>query len=254
MKIVVCVKRVLDHNIKARLTSDGRGVDLSGMKMSVNPFDEVAVEEAIRLKEKGVATELIAVSVGTKASEETLRSALALGMDRAVLVEIPQENAAEPLVIAKILKAFAGKEKADAVFFGKQAIDDDCGQVGPMTAALLGWNQATFASKIERRDETHFSVTREVEGGLETLVLSVPFVLSADLRLNTPRYAALPNILKAKKKLLETLSPEALGIPFPAASVLETVSYRAPAPRKGGVRLETVGDLVNVLSEKGGLS
>src|ERR1700731_493480 len=213
MKVVVAVKRVLDYNVKPRVRSDGSGLDLVNAKMSMNPFDEIAMEEAVRLKEAGVATEVIAVSCGTTQSQETLRTALAMGADRAILVESTVEL--QPLAVAKLLKAIVDKEAPQLVILGKQAIDDDANQVGQMLAALLGWPQATFASKIDITDEggqKRATVKREIDGGLETLAMNLPAIITTDLRLNEPRYATLPNIMKAKKKALEVIKPDTLGV------------------------------------------
>ena len=209
MKVLVAVKRVVDYNVKVRVKSDGSGVDLANVKMSMNPFDEIAIEEAVRLREKGVATEVIAVSCGVAQCQETLRTAMAIGADRAILIETDAEL--QPLAVAKLLKALVDREQPGLVILGKQAIDDDCNQTGQMLAALGDWPQATFASKVEVADG-HALVTREVDGGLETLRLSLPAIITTDLRLNEPRYVTLPNIMKAKKKPLEVLTPDALGV------------------------------------------
>src|ERR1700731_2006490 len=209
MKVLVSVKRVVDFNVKVRVKADGTGVETSGVKMSMNPFDEIAVEEAVRLKEKGIATEIVAVSMGIAACAETIRTALAMGADRGILVETDVEL--QPLAVAKLLSAIVAKEGPEIVILGKQAIDDDCNQTGQMLAALLGWSQGTFASKLKREGDRLF-VTREVDGGLETVNLKLPSVITTDLRLNEPRYASLPNIIKAKKKPIEQLTPEALGV------------------------------------------
>jgi len=239
MKVLVPVKRVIDYNVKIRVKPDGSGVDTSNVKMSMNPFDEIAVEEAVRLKEKGIVTEIIAVSCGTTACQETLRTALAIGADRAVLVETEVEL--QPLAVAKLLKALADKEQPQLVILGKQAIDDDANQVGQMLAALLGWPQATFASKVDIADG-HATVKREIDGGLETLKLDLPAVITADLRLNEPRYATLPNIMKAKKKPMEIVKPDALGVDVtPRLTTLKVVE---PAKRKGGGKVADVKELV----------
>jgi len=239
MKVLVPVKRVIDYNVKIRVKPDGSGVDTSNVKMSMNPFDEIAVEEAVRLKEKGIVTEIIAVSCGTTACQETLRTALAIGADRAVLVETEVEL--QPLAVAKLLKALADKEQPQLVILGKQAIDDDANQVGQMLAALLGWPQATFASKVDIADG-HATVKREIDGGLETLKLVLPAVITADLRLNEPRYATLPNIMKAKKKPMEIVKPDALGVDVtPRLTTLKVVE---PAKRKGGGKVADVKELV----------
>ncbi|MET0334424.1 MAG: electron transfer flavoprotein subunit beta/FixA family protein, partial [Rhizobacter sp.] len=211
MKVLVAVKRVVDYNVKVRVKSDGSGVDIANVKMSMNPFDEIAVEEAVRLKEKGVVTEVIAVSVGPTQAQETLRTAMAIGADRGILVETPADLDLQPLAVAKLLKALVDKEQPGLVILGKQAIDDDCNQTGQMLAALGDLPQATFASKVELAADSA-TVTREVDGGLETLKLTLPAVVTTDLRLNEPRYVTLPNIMKAKKKPLETVKPDALGV------------------------------------------
>ncbi len=239
MKLLVPVKRVVDYNVKVRVKSDGSGVELAGVKMSMNPFDEIAVEEAVRLKERGVATEIIAVSVGVQQCQETLRTALAMGADRAILVQTDVQP--EPLAVAKILKALADREQPGLVVMGKQAIDDDMNATGQMLAALLGWPQGTFASKVEIADGTA-TVTREVDGGLETVALRLPAVVTTDLRLNEPRYASLPNIMKARKKPLETLSPADLGVdPAPR---LRTLKVTEPPKRQAGVKVGSVAELV----------
>ena len=239
MKILVPVKRVVDFNVKVRVKADGSGVDLANVKMSMNPFDEIAVEEAVRLKEKGVATEIVAVSCGSAACQETLRTALAMGADRAILVETDAEL--QPLAVAKLLKAVVQKESAGLVILGKQAIDDDANQTGQMLAALLDWPQAVFASKVELADGKA-KVTREIDGGLETIEIGTPAVVTADLRLNTPRYATLPNIMKAKKKPLEVVKPDALGVDV--APRLKTLKVQEPPKRKGGVMVKSVDELV----------
>ena len=248
MKILVCVKRVVDYNVKVRVKADGSGVDLANVKMSMNPFDEIAVEEAIRLREKGLATEVVAVSVGVPQAQDTLRTALAMGADRAVLVKV--EGPVEPLAVAKILKGVAGEEKPDLVFLGKQAIDDDCNQTGQMLAALLGWAQGTFASKVEL-EGGRAAVTREVDGGLQTVSLTLPAVVTVDLRLNEPRYASLPNIMKAKKKPLAEKSAADYGVdPSPRLEVLGTVE---PAKRQAGIKVESVEDLLGKLKNEAGV-
>jgi electron transfer flavoprotein beta subunit len=242
MKLLVPVKRVVDYNVKVRVKSDGSGVETNGVKMSMNPFDEIAVEEAIRLKEKGIATEIIALSAGVTACQETIRTALAMGADRGILVET--DVALEPLAVAKILKAVVEEQKIDLVILGKQAIDDDMNATGQMLAALLGWPQATFASKIEIADGTA-TVTREVDGGLETIALKLPAIVTADLRLNEPRYASLPNIMKARKKTIDTLKPADLGIdPAPR---LTTLKVSEPPTRKAGVKVADVAALIDKL-------
>jgi electron transfer flavoprotein beta subunit len=239
LKILVPIKRVVDYNVKVRVRADGSGVDTANVKMSMNPFDEIAVEEAVRLKEKGTATEIVAVSCGIAACQETLRTALALGADRAILVQTDVEL--QPLAVAKLLRAIADREAPKLVILGKQAIDDDANQTGQMLAALLDWPQATFASKIDVADG-RASVKREVDGGLETVEVALPAVVTTDLRLNEPRYATLPNIMKAKKKPLETLTPDALGVDV--APRLKTLRVTEPARRKGGGRVADVKELV----------
>ena len=248
MKILVPVKRVVDYNVRIRVKADGSGVDLANVKMSMNPFDEIAVEEAVRLKEAGRAEEIVAVSIGPKAAEQTLRTALAMGADRAILVE--EDTPPEPLAVAKILKAIVEREEPRIVIMGKQAIDDDCNQTGQMLAALLGWGQATFASKLEL-DGDHALVTREIDGGLETLKVRLPFVLTTDLRLNEPRYASLPNIMKAKRKPLETLKAADLGVTVERH--LEVLKVEEPPKRKAGVRVESVAELVDRLKNEAGV-
>jgi electron transfer flavoprotein beta subunit len=245
MKVLVPVKRVVDYNVKVRVKSDQSGVDIANVKMSMNPFDEIAVEEATRLKEKGVATEVIAVSCGVTQSQETLRTAMAIGADRAILVETTVEL--QPLAVAKLLKALADKEQPQLIVLGKQAIDDDSNQTGQMLAALLGWPQATFASKIEIADGKAL-VTREVDGGLETLSLTLPAVVTTDLRLNEPRYVTLPNIMKAKKKPLEIVKPEDLGVDV--APRLKTLKVSEPPARKAGVKVPDVAALVDKLKNE----
>ena len=231
MKILVPIKRVVDANVKVRVKADGTGVELANVKMAMNPFDEIAVEEAVRLKEAGAATEIVAVSCGLQACQETLRTALALGADRAILVETDAEL--QPLAVAKLLKAIVGKEAPQLVIMGKQAIDDDNNQTGQMLAALLGWPQATFASKV-KLEGGGAQVTREVDGGLETVAVKLPAVVTTDLRLNEPRYVTLPNIMKAKKKPLETLKPDALGVDV--APRIATLKVEEPAKRKAASR------------------
>ena len=246
MKLLVAVKRVIDYNVKPRVKMDGSGVDLANVKMSMNPFDEIAVEEAIRLKEKGAATEIVAVSVGPAKAQETLRTALAMGADRAILVQTEEE--VEPLAVAKILKGIAGEENPDLIILGKQAIDDDSNQVGQMLGALLDWPQGTFASKVEVSGRD-VSVTREIDGGLETVKLSTPAVVTTDLRLNEPRYASLPNIMKAKSKPLATKSPGDFGVDV--APRLETLKVVEPAKRQAGVKVGSVDELVAKLKSLG---
>jgi len=242
MKVLVPVKRVVDFNVKVRVKPDGSGVDTASVKMSMNPFDEIAVEEAVRLKEKGVATELIAVSCGVQQCQETIRTALAMGADCGVLVLTDEEL--QPLAVAKLLKAVIQKEGPEIVIIGKQAIDDDCNQTGQMLAALLGWPQATFASKVTI-GSGDAEVTREVDGGLETIKLKLPMVVTTDLRLNEPRYASLPNIMKAKKKPIDTVSPADLGVDV--APRLITLKVEEPAKRQGGVKVGSVEELVTKL-------
>jgi electron transfer flavoprotein beta subunit len=245
MKLLVPVKRVVDANVKVRVKSDGTGVELANVKMAMNPFDEIAVEEALRLKEAGIATEIVAVSCGPQACQETLRTALALGADRAILVETDAEL--QPLAVAKLLKAIAAKENPQLVIMGKQAIDDDNNQTGQMLAALLGWPQATFASKV-KIEGGQAQVTREVDGGLETVSIKLPAVVTTDLRLNEPRYVTLPNIMKAKKKPLETLKPDALGVDV--APRLATLKVEEPPKRKSGVKVPDAKTLVEKLKNE----
>ncbi len=242
MKILVPVKRVVDYNVKVRVKSDNTGVDIANVKMSMNPFDEIAVEEAIRLKEKGVATEIVAVSCGAASCQETLRTAMAIGADRAILVETTEEL--QPLAVAKLLKALFEKEQPQLMILGKQAIDDDCNQTGQMLAALCDLPQATFASKVEVADGKA-QVTREVDGGLETLSIELPAVVTTDLRLNEPRYVTLPNIMKAKKKPLETIKPEDLGVDVTPR--LKTLKVVEPAKRTAGIMVPDVATLVQKL-------
>jgi electron transfer flavoprotein beta subunit len=245
MKILVPVKRVVDYNVKVRVKSDHSGVDIANVKMSMNPFDEIAVEEAVRLKEKGVATEVIAVSCGVTACQETLRTALAIGADRAILVETDVEL--QPLAVAKLLKALLEREGAGLAILGKQAIDDDANQTGQMLAALAGLPQATFASSIEIADG-RAKVTREVDGGMEIVTLTLPAVATTDLRLNEPRYVTLPNIMKAKKKPMETLKPADLGVDVTPR--LKTLSVSEPAGRKAGVKVADVAALIDKLKNE----
>jgi electron transfer flavoprotein beta subunit len=239
MKILVSVKRVIDFNVKVRVKGDGSGVETANVKMSMNPFDEIAVEEAVRLKEAGVATEIVVVSCGAQACQETLRTALAIGADRAILVQTDAEL--QPLAVAKLLKAITDKEKPGLVILGKQAIDDDSNQTGQMLAALLNWPQATFASKLKAAGEKA-EVTREVDGGLETISIKLPAVVTTDLRLNEPRYVTLPNIMKAKKKPLEVLKPDALGVDV--APRLKTLKVEEPPKRKAGAKVPDARTLV----------
>jgi len=242
MKILVPVKRVVDYNVKVRVKADGTGVETAGVKMSMNPFDEIAIEEAVRLKEKGVATEIVAISVGVAACSETIRTALAMGADRGILVET--DVAVEPIAVAKLLKAIAEKEQPQLIILGKQAIDDDMSATGQMLAALLGWPQGTFASKVTVEDGG-ITVTREVDGGLETVALSLPAVVTTDLRLNEPRYASLPNIMKARKKTIDTVKPADLGVdPTPRLTVLKVTE---PAKRQAGQKVASVAELVHKL-------
>ena len=245
MKILVPVKRVVDYNVKVRVKSDNSGVDIANVKMSMNPFDEIAVEEAVRLKEKGVATEVIAVSCGVAQCQETLRTAMAIGADRGILVETSEEL--QPLAVAKLLKALADKEQPGLVILGKQAIDDDCNQTGQMLAALADWPQATFASKVEIAD-AHALVTREVDGGLETLKLSLPAVITTDLRLNEPRYVTLPNIMKAKKKQIDIFKPEDLGVDVTPR--IKTLKVSEPPKRSAGIKVADVAALVDKLKNE----
>ena len=242
MKVLVPVKRVVDYNVKVRVKSDGSGVDIANVKMSMNPFDEIAVEEAMRLKEAGKVTEVVAVSCGVTQCQETLRTAMAIGADRALLVETDAEL--QPLVVAKLIKALVDKEQPQLIILGKQAIDDDCNQTGQMLAALLDWPQATFASKVVIEDGKAI-VTRAVDGGLETLSLTLPAIVTTDLRLNEPRYVTLPNIMKAKKKQLDILKPDELGVDV--APRLKTIKVSEPAKRAAGVMVPDVATLVNKL-------
>jgi electron transfer flavoprotein beta subunit len=239
MKVLVPVKRVVDYNVKVRVKSDGSGVDIANVKMSMNPFDEIALEEAMRLKEAGKVTEVVAVSVGVAQCQETLRTGMAIGADRGILVETSVET--EPLAVAKVLKALADKEQPQLIILGKQAIDDDSNQTGQMLAALLGWPQATFASKVVLEDGK-VTVTREVDGGLETLALQLPAIITTDLRLNEPRYVTLPNIMKAKKKPLDTVKPEDLGVDV--APRLKTLKVAEPPKRSAGIKVPDVATLV----------
>ncbi|MBF5094930.1 electron transfer flavoprotein subunit beta/FixA family protein [Azospirillum sp. INR13] len=242
MKVLVPVKRVVDYNVKIRVKADGSGVETANVKMSMNPFDEIAVEEAVRLKEAGKATEIVVVSVGPATCQETLRTALAMGADRAILVQT--DVTTEPLAVAKVLKALVEKEAPGMVILGKQAIDDDCNQTGQMLAALLGWGQGTFASKVAPAGDA-VAVTREIDGGLEVVSLKLPAVVTADLRLNEPRYASLPNIMKAKKKPLETVTPDSLGVDVTPR--LKTVKVAEPAKRQAGIKVSDVAALVDKL-------
>ena len=245
MKVLVPVKRVVDYNVKVRVKADGSGVDIANVKMSMNPFDEIAVEEATRLKEKGAASEVIAVSCGVTQCQETLRTAMAIGADRAILVDTAEEL--QPLAVAKLLKALVDKEQPQLVILGKQAIDDDCNQTGQMLAALLGWPQATFASKLEIVDGKAV-VSREVDGGSETLSLTLPAIITTDLRLNEPRYVTLPNIMKAKKKQMDTFKPEDLGVNVQAR--IKTLKVSEPPKRSAGVKVADVAALVDKLKNE----
>ena len=252
MKVLVPVKRVIDYNVKVRVKADGSGVDLANVKMSMNPFDEIAVEEAIRLKEKGVATEIVVVSIGVKQAAETLRTALAMGADRAILIEAASDvhQDIEPLAVAKLLKAVVDAEAPGLVLAGKQAIDNDMNATGQMLAALLGWSQATFASEV-KIDGDHAVVTREVDGGLQTIRVKLPAIVTVDLRLNEPRYASLPNIMKAKKKPLEEKTAADYGVDVaPRLSVVKTVE---PSGRKAGVKVASVADLIAKLKDEAGV-
>jgi electron transfer flavoprotein beta subunit len=248
MKVLVPVKRVVDFNVKIRVKADQTGVDLNNVKMSMNPFDEIAVEEAVRMKEKGTASEVIAVSIGVQQAQETIRTALAMGADRGILVKADQ--ALEPLHVAKILKAIVDAEQPQLVILGKQAIDDDCNQTGQMLAALLGWPQGTFASKIEVADGK-LDVTREVDGGLQTVKLNLPAIVTTDLRLNEPRYASLPNIMKAKKKPIDEKTPADLGVDV--APRLKTLKVVEPPKRQGGKKVGSVAELVDKLRNEAGV-
>jgi electron transfer flavoprotein beta subunit len=248
MKILVPVKRVIDYNVKARVKPDGSGVDLANVKMSMNPFDEIAVEEAIRLKEKSQATEIVVVSIGPAAASETIRTALAMGADRGILVK--QEGTVEPLTVAKLLKAIVDAEQPGLVILGKQAIDDDSNQTGQMLSALLGWPQGTFASQLVIEGD-HALVTREVDGGLQTIKLKMPAIVTTDLRLNEPRYASLPNIMKAKKKPIDEKSAADYGVDV--APRLKVVKTSEPAGRKGGVKVASVDELVDKLRNEAGV-
>ncbi len=252
MKVLVPVKRVIDYNVKVRVKADGSGVDLANVKMSMNPFDEIAVEEAIRLKEAGKATEVIAVSIGVRQAQETLRTALAMGADRAILVIASEDvhQDIEPLAVAKILKGIVDAEQPGLVLCGKQAIDNDMNATGQMLAALLGWSQATFASELSV-DGDHATVTREVDGGLQSIKVKMPAIVTVDLRMNEPRYASLPNIMKAKKKQLDEKTPADYGVDVtPRLSVVKTTE---PATRKAGIKVKTVDELVAKLKEVGAI-
>ncbi|MFL5024296.1 MAG: electron transfer flavoprotein subunit beta/FixA family protein [Microvirga sp.] len=248
MKLLVCVKRVVDYNVKIRVKPDGSGVELANIKMSMNPFDEIAVEEAVRLKEQGKATEIVAVSIGPQQAGETIRTALAMGADRGILVKT--DATVEPLGVAKILAKVVEQEKPDLIILGKQAIDDDANQTGQMLAALLGWPQGTFAFKVAV-GEGSIDVTREVDGGLQTVGLKLPAIVTTDLRLNEPRYASLPNIMKAKKKPLDETSPETLGVDV--SPRLKVVKTAEPGGRKAGVKVGSVAELVSKLKVEAGV-
>jgi len=250
MKVLVPVKRVVDFNVKIRVKPDGSGIDLANVKMSMNPFDEIAIEEAVRLKEKGAAAEVVVVSIGSAKAQETIRVGLAIGADRGILIETPEGAIVEPLAVAKLLKAVADAEKPGLIILGKQAIDDDSNQTGQMLAALLGWPQATFASKLELADGGA-AVTREVDGGLETVKVKMPAVVTTDLRLNEPRYPSLPNIMKAKKKPLDTKKPADYGIDITPR--LKVLKIGEPAGRKAGVRVASVAELVAKLKTEAGV-
>ena len=247
MKVLVPVKRVIDYNVKVKVKADGTGVDLANVKMSMNPFDEISVEAAIRLKEAGVASEVVIVSIGEKKSVDTIRNALAMGADRGILIEEEQGVDIEPLAVAKILAKVVEEEAPELVILGKQAIDNDMNATGQMLAALLGWGQATFASEMEIADGKAV-VTREVDGGLQTISTPLPAIVTTDLRLNEPRYASLPNIMKAKKKPLETLKPEDLGVS--TASTVSTLKVEAPAARSAGIKVKSVDELVDKLKNE----
>jgi electron transfer flavoprotein beta subunit len=251
MKVLVAVKRVVDFNVKIRVRSDGTGVELANVKMSMNPFDEIAVEEMVRLKEKGVVTEIVAVSIGPAKSQETIRTALSMGADRGLLIETPDGAAIEPLTVAKLLKGAVEAEQPKFIILGKQAIDDDCNQTGQMLAALLGWPQATFASKLVVEGDTAL-VTREVDGGLETIKIKLPAVVTTDLRLNEPRYPSLPNIMKAKKKPLDVKKPADYGVEI--AQRLKVIKTVEPPGRKAGIKVANAAELVAKLKEAGALS
>ena len=248
MKVLVAVKRVVDYNVKIRVKADGSGVELANVKMSMNPFDEIAVEEALRLREAGKATEVVAVSVGPQQAQETIRTALAMGADRGILIK--HDEYVEPLGVAKLLKAVIEEEKPDLVILGKQAIDDDCNQTGQMLSALMGWSQATFASEIEL-DGDSASITREIDGGLQTIKVKMPMIVTTDLRLNQPRYASLPNIMKAKKKPLDEKIAADMGVDLaPKLNVMSTVE---PPARQGGKKVASVEELVDKLKNEAGV-
>lgn len=251
MKILVPVKRVVDYNVKIRVKADQTGVELSNIKMSMNPFDEIAVEEAVRLKEKGTVKEIVAVSIGPQQAQDTIRTAMAVGADRGILVQTDKPTdlgGVEPLAVAKTLKALVDKEQPNLIIMGKQSIDDDSNQTGQMLAALLGWPQATFASKVEVISESAAKVTREIDGGLETIEINLPAIITTDLRLNEPRYAKLPDIMKAKQKPLAVTKPEELGVDFTPR--LKVLKVEEPSKRKGGVKVETVDALIEKLKSE----
>ena len=247
MKALVCIKRVIDYNVKIRVKADKSGVETENVKMSMNPFDEIAVEEAVRMKEKGLVNEIIILSVGTDKSQETIRSALAMGGDRGILIKTDNDQI-EPLNVGKIIKEISKKENPDLIIMGKQAIDDDCNQTGQIVATLLGYPQATFASEIKKNDDNTIDVTREVDGGLETIRINIPCVITTDLRLNEPRYASLPNIMKAKQKKIETLEIESFGIDI--KNRLDLLEVNEPPDRKPGIKVENVESLVDKLKNE----
>ena len=248
MKVLVPIKRVVDYNVKIRVKSDNSGVELSNVKMSMNPFDEIAVEEAIKLKESGTISEIVVLSIGPQQSQETIRTALAMGADRGVLIKT--DELVEPLNVAKLIKALSDEEKPDLIILGKQAIDDDSNQTGQMLAALLGWSQGTFASEL-KINGGKASVTREIDGGLQTLEIKLPSIITTDLRLNEPRYASLPNIMKAKKKPIDEKLPEDYGVEI--SPMLEILKVSEPAQREAGIKVETVEELVNKLKNEAGV-
>tara|TARA_B100000212_G_scaffold342544_1_gene330456 strand:+ start:2915 stop:3664 length:750 start_codon:yes stop_codon:yes gene_type:complete len=248
MKIIVPIKRVVDYNVKIRVKSDHSGVELDNVKMSMNPFDEIAVEEAIRLKEAGIAEEIVALSIGPQQAQETIRTALAMGADRGILIK--SDDSVTPLNVAKIIKAIAEKENPNLIILGKQAIDDDSNQTGQMLSALLGWSQGTFASEVKLEND-NLLVTREIDGGLQTLKLTMPSIITTDLRLNEPRYASLPNIMKAKKKEIAEINPEDLNISI--EKNIEVVKVSEPSQREAGVKVETIDELVDKLKNEAGV-
>ena len=248
MKIIVPIKRVVDYNVKIRVKSDNSGVELDNVKMSMNPFDEIAVEEAIRLKEAGIAEEIVALSIGPQQAQETIRTALAMGADRGILIK--SDDSVTPLNVAKIIKAIAEKENPNLIILGKQAIDDDSNQTGQMLSALLGWSQGTFASEVKLEND-NLLVTREIDGGLQTLKLTMPSIITTDLRLNEPRYASLPNIMKAKKKEIAEINPEDLNISI--EKNIEVVKVSEPSQREAGVKVETIDELVDKLKNEAGV-